>query len=141
MNKNTNEPGAGDMSMIEHEKGAGVLKGWHLDKRITVSHLFTTLAFAVAIGGVLYAQDSRITNVEHVQDTHAITTTLEMNNQKVQFQLQLDAIKENDRAMMSAQLQHFNQILVRLAEQTRKLERIEDGVNRHIETSLKRDNE
>jgi hypothetical protein len=51
----------------------------------------------------------------------------------------LDAIKENDRAMMSAQLQHFNQILVRLAEQTRKLERIEDGVNRHIETSTKRD--
>jgi hypothetical protein len=141
MNKNTNEPGAGDLSMIEHEKGAGVLKGWHLDKRITVSHLFTTLAFAVAIGGVLYAQDSRITNVEHTQETHSITTTLEMNNQKVQFQLQLDAIKENDRAMMAAQLQHFNQILVRLAEQTRKLERIEDGVNRHIETSLKRDNE
>jgi hypothetical protein len=141
MNKNTNEPGAGDLSMIEHEKGAGVLKGWHLDKRITVSHLFTTLAFAVAIGGVLYAQDSRITSVEHTQETHTITTTLEMSNQKVQFQLQLDAIKENDRQMMAAQLQHFNQILVRLAEQTRKLERIEDGVNRHIETSLKRDNE
>jgi hypothetical protein len=124
-----------DTMIVKHDPEKGITEGWHLDRRITVSHIFTTLAFAVAIGGVLYAQDTRITNVEHIQETHAITTTLEMNNQKVQFQLQLNAIKENDRAMMSAQLEHFNQILVRLAEQNRKLERIEDGVNRHIEAT------
>jgi hypothetical protein len=121
--------------MIEHEKGAGVLKGWHLDKRITVSHLFTTLAFAVAIGGVLYAQDTRITTVERDVENHETVVDMQFVNQAKQFQIQMDAVKEMDRQMILQQNAHFNDIIARLSDQTRRLERIEDGVQRHVETA------
>jgi hypothetical protein len=125
--------------MLAHDDTKGPLQGWHLDKRITVSHLFTTLAFAVAIGGVLYAQDTRLTSVEHDVETHETVVTLKFENTKEQFMLQLAAVKEIDRQIMLEQARHFNEILVRLTEQTRRLERIEDGVNSHIADAKNRE--
>jgi hypothetical protein len=142
MNSNTNEPGVGVVSMIAHDKNAGPLKGWHLDKRITVSHLFTTLAFALAIGGVLYAQDVRLTIVENdvanvSKDVvaHSAIVNAQIASQEKQFQIQMDAVKEMDRQMILQQNAHFNDIIARLSDQTRRLERIEDGVQRHVETA------
>jgi hypothetical protein len=121
--------------MIAHDDKKGPLQGWHLDKRITVSHLFTTLAFALAIGGVQYAQDVRLTNVENDVQAHEVIVAMEIANTKEQFQLQMDAVKEMDRKTILQQNAHFNDIIVRLTEQTRRLERIEDGIDRHIESS------
>jgi hypothetical protein len=127
--------GQKDMSMIAHDDKKGPLQGWHLDKRITVSHLFTTLAFALAIGGVLYAQDIRITNVENDVENHSVVVAMEIANTQSEFQLQMNAVKEMDRQMMLQQNAHFNDIILRLTEQTRRLERIEDGIDSHIQSS------
>jgi hypothetical protein len=107
--------------VIAHEEGAPITKGWHLDKRITISHLLTTLAFVVGLGSALYALDTRVTHVENGLQTH-----------KQIVDLQIEAINDIDRSIMIEQNKHYNDIIVRLTEQTRRLERIEDGVNRHI---------
>jgi phage-related tail protein len=107
--------------MIVHDPNQSITKGWHLDKRITVSHLFTTLAFAVALGSALYALDVKVT-----MNTNDIETNKKVAEvQHATLQLQIEQIK-------AAELAEIMQASRDNAEVIRRLERIEDGVNSHI---------
>jgi hypothetical protein len=113
-------------NVIKHDPEKPITEGWHLDRRITVSHLFTTLAFAVAIGGVLYAQDIRITG-----NTNTISTNNKINDVKhATLQLQIEQIK-------AAELAEIMQASRDNSEVIRRLERIEDGVNSHIRATAR----
>jgi hypothetical protein len=112
--------------VIKHEPGSGVARGWHLDKRITVSHLFTTLAFAVGLGGTMYAIDTKVN-----QNTNGLKTHVEVEGVKrAALQIQIDQLKASE---MASRLR----AAARQTDIIRRLERIEDGVNRHIESTLK----
>jgi hypothetical protein len=113
MNKNTNQPGVGEESMIRHDK-----EGWHLDKRISLAHIFATLSFAVALASVIWALESRVTVVEQTQVTHKAVVAVEMTG----VQAQLAGVRNRDKEMMLEWIRQNQEIL-------RRLERIEDSVN------------
>lgn len=94
-------------------------QGWHLDKRISVAHILATLSMTAALGSVLWALETRVTQVENRVITHENVVDIEIDN-----------IKAQDRELMQMNNRHYAEIL-------RRLERIEDGVDRHIESTKK----
>lgn len=94
-------------------------QGWHLDKRIGVAHILTTVSLLIGLGSVMWALETRVTQVEQRVLTHETVVDVE-----------LKAIKARDRELMEANNRHYLEIL-------RRLERIEDGVDRHIESTAK----
>ena len=103
--------------MIKHDPCQKIHQGWHLDKRISVAHFFATFAFATAIVSYQYAQSERITLVEQEASKHEAVSTLEFKG----IGARLSAVQERDVAFK--------------LEIIRRLERIEDGIDRHIETT------
>lgn len=102
--------------MIKHEKGQPFSQGWHLDKRISVAHLLTTVMMAVALGAWMWALSERVTLNKQAIITHEAVVEVE-----------IEAINARDRELMEMNNRHYQEIL-------RRLERIEDGVSRHIES-------
>ena len=96
--------------------------GWHLDKRISVAHILTTLAMAFALAGWMYAISERVTTNQQKILTHEAVVAVEF----VGVQAQLEGVRERDKELMMEWLRQNQEIL-------RRLERIEDSVNRHIE--------
>lgn len=81
---------------------------WHLDKRVNVGHLLTTLALAVAFGGAWSAQNERISRLEervHQQSATAVReaqairdTLLEVKGEIRQMrELLINQIQRNGR--------------------------------------------
>ena len=101
---------ATDDEMISRDE-----QGWHLDKRIGVAHILTTVSLLIGLGSVMWALETRVTQVEHRVTQHETVVDIEIS-----------AIKEQDRELMIMNNRHYQEIL-------RRLERIEDAANRHIE--------
>ena len=117
--------------MIKHDPGATALKGWHLDKRISVAHILTTVSFVVGLGSVIWALESRVTLTEQnlkkdreVNEVHREVDRVEHDS----IVAQVEAVKMRDIQLMNEWVRQNNEIL-------RRLERIEDGVNGHIAAS------
>jgi len=98
--------------------------GWHLDKRISVAHILTTLAMAFALAGWIYALSERVVTNQQKIRTHEAVVAVEF----VGVQAQLEAVRERDKELMLEWVRQNQEIL-------RRLERIEDSVNRHLETT------
>ena len=94
-------------------------QGWHLDKRIGVAHILTTVSLLIGLGSVMWALETRVTQVEQRVLTHETVVDVE-----------LKAINARDRELLEMNNRHYQEIL-------RRLERIEDGVDRHIESTAK----
>ena len=94
-------------------------QGWHLDKRIGVAHILTTVSLLIGLGSVMWALETRVTQVEQRVETHESVVEVEIR-----------AINDRDRELLEMNNRHYQEIL-------RRLERIEDGVDRHIESSEK----
>jgi hypothetical protein len=109
-----NQPGVEDTEVITQNA-----TGWHLDKRVNVTHILATLGFAFGLASVQWALSERVSLVE----ASVIT------NDKI-TEVKFAAIRETDRQIMLDQTQNYVEIL-------RRLERIEDGVNSHIAASLR----
>ena len=92
-------------------------QGWHLDKRIGLAHILTTVSLLIGLGSVLWAVETRVTRVEQRVTTHETVVDVEIK-----------AIKARDRELLELNNRHYLEIL-------RRLERIEDGVDRHIENT------
>ena len=92
-------------------------QGWHLDKRIGLAHILTTVSLLIGLGSVLWAVETRVTRVEQRVTTHETVVEVE-----------IEAIKARDRELLELNNRHYLEIL-------RRLERIEDGVDRHIENT------
>lgn len=103
--------------MIKHDSSERITQGWHLDKRISVAHFFATFAFATALASTIYAVSNRITILEQEADKHVATSALQF----IGVNSQLTALRERDAS--------FKRDIIR------RLERIEDGIDRHIETT------
>lgn len=108
--------------VIKHDKKERLTRGWHLDKRISVAHFFATFAFAIALSTTIYTVrndiENRITDVEQSQSQHEALSKLEFAGVSARLQ----ALQERDVAFK--------------LEIIRRLERIEDGIDRHIENSV-----
>ena len=79
----------------------------------------TTVSLLIGLGSVMWALETRVTQVEQRVTSHETVVDVE-----------LKAIKARDRELMEANNRHYLEIL-------RRLERIEDGVDRHIESTAK----
>jgi len=99
-------------------------QGWHLDKRISVAHILATLGFASALAGWMYALSDRVTINEQTINQNRAVVTVELAG----VQAQLQAGRERDRELVVELNRNYQEILHRL-------ERIEDGLNRHIESA------
>lgn len=102
-------------TMIKHNSDKGITKGWHLDKRISITHIFATLSFAVGLGALLYALDNRVTLVEQTVHTNRELTKLEFTG----VQAQLRAARDRDKDMLVILNRNYQNIIHRL-------ERMED---------------
>ena len=94
-------------------------QGWHLDKRIGVAHILTTVSLLIGLGSVMWALETRVTQVEQRVETHEIV-----------MEVEIEAINARDRELLEMNNRHYQEIL-------RRLERIEDGVDRHVESTAK----
>ena len=103
--------------MIKHDPNEKLTQGWHLDKRISVAHFFATFAFATALASTIYGVSNRITMVEQSAAKHEALAALEFTGVNAQMR----SLRERDVAFK--------------LEIIRRLERIEDGIDRHIENS------
>lgn len=110
--------------MLSHDPQATPLRGWHLDKRVNVTHIFATLGFAFGLAAWMYALSDRVTINHQDIEKHEELVALEFTG----VQAQLSASRERDKELMLQLNMNYKEII-------RKLERIEDGVNRHIEAS------
>ena len=112
--------------MISHDPEATALKGWHLDKRISVAHILATLSMTAALGSILWALETRVTMTE-----------LGLEKQSEINQVEHAAMQAQVRDVKARDIQLMNEWVRQNGEILRRLERIEDGVNRHIESSGK----
>lgn len=53
-----------DGACVTTDNEIAKLRGWHLDRSVSVGHLLTTLAVAVSFVGFAIAQDRRLTTLE-----------------------------------------------------------------------------
>lgn len=67
--------------------------GWHLDKRVNVGHILTTLALAGAIISMWMSMDRRVTTLEVRQDQSA-RTAQEIKGQLIEINRKMDRIME-----------------------------------------------
>jgi len=103
--------------MIVHDPNKPIHHGWHLDKRISLAHIMTTVSLLFGLGSVIYAIETRVTLVEQRVITHEAVTDVE-----------LAAIKDNDRNIAVEMTRHYMEI-------RKSLIRIEDQLDRHSENS------
>lgn len=92
-------------------------QGWHLDKRIGVAHILTTVSLLIGLGSVLWALETRVTAVEHEVQTHTQVMDIEISN-----------IKAERLREQRLQTSRFSEIKL-------QLNRIEDKVDRHGENA------
>ena len=113
-NSNKNDAdGVGEDKMIAHDK----VHGWHLDKRIGLAHILTTVSFVIGLGSVIWAIENRVTEVESRVSSHEVIAEVRLNHLS----------EENDRYGELAE-QRFTEI-------KRQLNRIEDKADRHTENA------
>jgi len=104
------------VNVIKHDADKPITQGWHLDKRISLAHIFTTVSFIIAIGAIMWAIEARVTKVEQAVITHTIVTDIQVAN------LKEDAVHEQRLATE------------RFGEIKQQLIRIENKVDRHAES-------
>ena len=105
--------------MITHDKREKFTKGWTVDKTVSPSNILTILAFAAAGAVSLIALADRVTVVEQDVLKHEAVTALEFRG----VHAQLAADRQRD-ITLKIEIGH-------------KLDRIEDGIYRHIETTAR----
>ena len=108
--------------MIARERNGG----WHLDKRISIAHILTTLMMAIALAAWVFALQSKVD-----VNTSGIATHVKVVD--VMFaanQLQLDMFRQADKEAATERVRQYNDII-------RRLERIEDGLRTHQEKTEK----
>ena len=120
------QKGEEEREMLRHDPEANVTTGWHLDKRISVAHILATLSMTAALGSVLWSLETRVTMTE---------LNLERNSEVNQVEhlalySQVKDVKARDIQLMNEWVRQNGDII-------RRLERIEDGVNKHITESSK----
>ena len=103
-----------DDEMIAHNAE----QGRHLDKRIGVAHILTTVSLLVGLGSVLWALETRVTAVEHEVITNREVMNIEIAN-----------IKDERLHEQRLQTERFGEIKVQLM-------RIENKVDRHSENAI-----
>lgn len=103
---NNEEQGLDEMA---REDGA-----WHLDKKLNVGHLLTTLTLAGALVSWGGAMDRRIAVLEE----KAATYQVEQRRQDEQLKVSIDSIRDEFRSLRED-----------LREHTRKLDRIVENGN------------
>lgn len=103
--------------MIAHDAGKPIYQGWHLDKRIGVAHILTTVSLLIGLGSVIWALESRVTVVEQRVMAHEATVEVEITS-----------IKERDRQLLAEMNRHYIEI-------KQSLIRIEDQIERHTENA------
>jgi hypothetical protein len=87
--------------------------GWHLDKRVSVTHILTTLAMACALAAWMYALSDRVT-----------VNTQDISKHVAVVDVQMEAFKKADREAAFERIRQYNDII-------RRLERIEDSLKAH----------
>ena len=105
--------------VIAHDANKPITQGWHLDKRISIAHILTTVAMASALAAWMWALSDRVVRNEQRIVTHEAVVDVE-----------IASINARDRELLEMNNRHYQEIL-------RRLERIEDGVDRHIESTAK----
>lgn len=107
-------------NMLKHDENKPITQGWHLDKRIGVAHILTTISLLVGLGSIIWALESRVTLVEQRVLTHEATTEVE-----------LSAIKERDRQLLNEMNRHYLEIKQSLSRIEGKLERHSENDTQH----------
>ena len=100
--------------------------GWHLDKRISIAHILTTIAMAVALAAWVFALQAKV----DVNSAGISTHTQVVDVKFAANQLQLDQFRQTDREAAQERVRQYNDII-------RRLERIEDGLKSHQEKTEK----
>jgi len=113
--------------MIVHDGQAGLLHGWHLDKRVSVSHMFATLGVAFGLASWQWAEHERVTVLEKDVEAHALVDLAKDEA----FLLALENIREKDRDTLIRMNRQYNEILQRLSN-------IDKNVTSHLENTLNR---
>ena len=112
--------------MSENEMISRDENGWHLDKRISIAHILTTIAMAVALAAWVFALQSKVD-----VNTSGIATHEKVVDVKFAAnQLQLEVFRQADREASNERVRQYNDII-------RRLERIEDGLRTHQEKTEK----
>jgi len=124
--------------MIKHDQNEGLLHGWHLDKRVSVSHMFATLAFAFGLASWQWAEHERLTVLAEQFDAQKILSDLNLTSHKEvdeakdeAFILMMDNIQERDRETLLLINKNYAEILQRLSS-------IDAALNRHLENTAAR---
>ena len=110
--------------MLAHDREAGLLHGWHLDKRVSVSHMFATLAFAFGLASWQWAEHERLTVLQKDVESHEKVDIAKDEG----FLVMLDNIREKDRELLVVMNRQYSEILQRLSN-------IDMAVNRHLENT------
>ena len=110
----------GDGMSITHKNGS-----WHLDKRVQIADIVALLMIGIALAAWIFALSERVSTNTGRIGTHEQVMEVEV----AKIQTQIDAHSERDRELMQEMNRHYQEILGRLSDQTRRLERIEDRVN------------
>ena len=110
--------------MLAHDREAGLLHGWHLDKRVSVSHMFATLAFAFGLASWQWAEHERLTVLQKDVESHEKVDIAKDEG----FLVMLDNIREKDRELLVTMNRQYSEILQRLSN-------IDMAVNRHLENT------
>jgi len=110
--------------MIIHDQETSLLKGWHLDKRVSVSHMFATLGVAFGLASWQWAEHERVTVLQKDVESHALVDLAKDES----FLLALDNIRDKDRDTLRRMNQQYTEILQRLSN-------IDRNVTTHLENS------
>lgn len=111
-----------DDIMFKHDPDQPPMQGWHLDKRVSVSHIFATLSAFFALGSFIWALDGNVKQVASDLETHKQITKIE-----------IDAIKEIDRQMIVEMNRHYMEVKTLLIRIEDKIDRQDEKIDRHTE--------
>lgn len=81
------------LGLTEEERDEHDRRKWHLDKRLNVGHILTTVTLTLGIFIWASKMDSRITVLE-VQQQNSAATGIEIKNQLADLNRKLDRIIE-----------------------------------------------
>ena len=107
-----------DSEMIDRGKNGG----WYFDRKISIANILTMLAIAAALASWQWAESVRTTvNAQNIAKHEAITAVEYRATQN-----QIKSMQERDKELMFEWVRQNQDII-------RRLERIEDGLKRHID--------
>lgn len=112
-----------DDRMFKHDPDQPAMQGWHLDKRVSVSHIFATLSFAFGLGSFMWALDARVTAVK-----------AELEQYKAVTDIEIKSIKHFDDQTIMEINRHYVDVKTMLIRIEDKIDRQDEKINRHIET-------